>query len=847
MPSHLPVNECLPKVVSAIRAAHPVILRAPPGAGKTTGIPPALLESDCLPSGRILLLQPRRIAARAAAHRLSQLAGESVGETYGYHVRFDRKVSSRTKVIAMTTGILLRQLTNDPLLEDVGCVILDEFHERSLEIDLALGMIQRIRTTLRPELRIIVMSATLETKPIEILLDDAVTVESMGRSFDVDLHYDNSFSRDSLSREAIAQQVCDCLPAALGSTQGDVLVFLPGVGEIHRTADLIRNIAVKQRLDVCKLYGDLSPAEQDAVFRPSDRRKIVLATNVAETSITIPGITCVIDTGLARVMQHDASVGIPSLQLQPISKASADQRAGRAGRTAPGVCFRLWSAAQHRSRPDHTPPEIARADLSSAILTVTSWGERDINGFPWVTAPSVHAVDAAKRLLIQLGAIDEQLILTDTGSRMNRLPLHPRQSRLLIAAHQYDCMDEAALAAALLSERDPFERLSGVREATDQHPFESDLINRVIRLQRHLSGRPDAGIHLAGAKHVGRVANDLRRLFDSESASDLGNERPSLEERLSRALLAAYPDRLAKRRSIGSASGLMVGSRGVKLDRSSAVRTNELFVCVNVDGKGEESRVRIASAILQDWLPNDLLVSNREYFFHPSLKAVVARDRRYFLDLLISESPAQCKPDQSSSELLFQHARGQLEKILPGKNAPLQSFLARWRFLCHQTGTSGLPSDVDSAIQNVLQQFCQSRTSFKELSRAPWLDHLQGMFSYEQLKWFHQQAPESITVPSGNQIRIEYFTGKPPVLAVRIQEIYGWDQAPRLAAGKVSLQLHLLGPNRRPQQITDDLESFWQTTYVTIKKELKRRYSKHHWPDNPATAVATANGLKPKR
>ena len=354
MPDRLPIDESLQAVLAAIAEGQPVILRAPPGAGKTTGVPPALIDSDALLEGKILLLQPRRIAARAAAHRLSQLAGEPIGSTYGYHVRFDRKQSAQTRVVAMTTGILLRRLTGDPLLEDVSCVILDEFHERSLEMDLALGMLQRIRTTLRPELRIIVMSATLDTLPVEALIEDAVTIESLGRAFDVDVRYEESYSRERGSRTAeIAAKVSDRIADALESNDGDLLVFLPGVGEIHQTADLITGIAAEQDLKVCKLYGDLSPTDQDAVLEESDHRKIVLATNIAETSITIPGITCVIDSGLARVLQHDTSVGIPCLRLEPISKASADQRAGRAGRTAPGVCFRLWPAALHRSRPDH--------------------------------------------------------------------------------------------------------------------------------------------------------------------------------------------------------------------------------------------------------------------------------------------------------------------------------------------------------------------------------------------------------------------------------------------------------------------------------------------------------------
>lgn len=844
MSEQLPVEECLPGLVAALRSQQPVILRAPPGAGKTTAVPPALLHSGCLPAGQTLLLQPRRIAARAAAHRLSHLAGETVGATYGYHVRFDRKVSQRTEVVAMTTGILLRRLSDDPLLEGVGCVILDEFHERSLELDLVLGMIHRIRTTLRPELRLVVMSATLQTDPLESLMPDAATIESQGRAFQVDIRYDDSLTRPSYSRDALARTVVDQLPAALRSTDGDVLVFLPGVGEIHRTAELARDLARAQSLELCKLYGDLSPSDQDAVLAPSGRRKIVLATNVAETSITIAGITCVIDTGLARVMQYDTSVGIPCLQLQPISKASADQRAGRAGRTAPGVCFRLWPIALQRSRPDHTPPEVARADLSAAILTLACWGERNVFEFPWITPPTEHAVNASIRLLTQLGAMDPSLVVTKLGAEMNRLPIHPRLSRLMLAAQNNRCVAHASIAAALLSERDPFENESN--PSGRDIGIESDLIRRIVRLHRHGSGTSDPGIHPAAAKHVHRVAQSLQRLLGDESEAAIEDEHATSDEAFTRALLSAYPDRLAKRRAPGSASGVMVGGRGVKLDRSSSVRSAECFICVNVDGKGDESLVRIASAVDPEWLPRELIRNERECFFHPSLKAVVARERCYFIDLLINESPATCKPDDQTAEILFQNASGRLDQIWPAKDSALHSFLARWTFLSDAVDHTRLPMTVDQAVENVLSELCRTRTSFTELARAPWLDHLRGMLSYEQSMWFDQQAPESVVVPSGNRIRIEYPRGKPPVLAVRIQEIFGWATAPRLAEGRIPVQLHLLGPNHRPQQITDDLESFWKTTYNEVRKELKRRYSKHHWPDDPATAIATRNGLKPK-
>ena len=842
MPSRLPVSDCLPEVVSAIRGGHPVILRAPPGAGKTTGVPPALLEGDCLPDGQILLLQPRRIAARAAAHRLSKLAGGAVGGTYGYHVRFDRKSSRQTRVIAMTTGVLLRRLTSDPLLEDVSCVILDEFHERSLEVDLALGMLHRVRTTLRPELRLIVMSATLETEPVARLMPDAVTVESQGRAYEVAIRY-----QETVSRERLETQVARVLPGALRSTNGDILVFLPGVGEIHRTAESIRSIAAEHSLRICRLYGNLPPKDQDAVLEPSADRKVVLATNVAETSVTIPGITCVIDGGLARVLQFDPSVGIPSLRLQPISQASAEQRAGRAGRTEDGVCYRLWPKAIHQSRPDHTPPEIMTADLCSAVLTLAAWGEKDVTAFPWVTPPKDYAVQSARELLVELEAMDASFSILDDGRRMNELPIHPRLSRMMIAAQQYDCVPQASLAAALLSERDPFHRNSNHFQPETGPGIEDDLFRKVIRMERHLAGRRDDAVHPAGAESVGRVAIQLRRMIDDTTANERLDESVALEERFARALLSAFPDRLAHRRRPGSPSGRMVGGRGVKIDKASSVRTSELFLCVSADGGGEESLVRMASAVQQTWLPEERLDSKQEIFFHPTLRAVVARDRLFYADLLLSESPAECQPSDATCELLYQHAKKHPELFLPDKDKTLQRFLARWRFLAGETNVSQLPKSVDDALDAVLVEFCRSRTSIKELARAPWLDHLKGMFSYEQLQWFEKHAPESVKVPSGNRITLEYLPGKPPVLAVRIQEIYGWKQAPRVAGGKVALQLHLLGPNRRPQQITEDLESFWQTTYVTIRKELKRRYAKHHWPDDPATATATPNGLKPKK
>ncbi|MEO1528186.1 MAG: ATP-dependent helicase HrpB [Planctomycetota bacterium] len=838
----LPVHDCLEAVVGALRDERSVILRAPPGAGKTTGVPPAILESDVLHAGRTLLLQPRRMAARAAAHRLASLNGDSVGGTYGYHVRFDRKVSRDTRLVAITTGVLVRQLIADPLLENVACVILDEFHERSLEMDLVLGMLQRIRTTLRPELRLVVMSATLETREVAGLLSDAEVIESEGRAFDVEVRYQPAHSRDRIE-SLVAKQ----LPAALRGSDGDVLVFLPGVGEIHRTAEAIRGHADREGLVVEKLYGDLSPQDQDAVLRPSQTRKVVLATNVAETSITIPNVTAVIDSGLARVMRYDAGVGLPSLQLEPISQAAADQRAGRAGRTAPGVCYRLWPQKMHRSRPEQTTPEVLRTDLSSAMLTLAVWGERDAGDFPWVTKPTNHSVDSARQLLLRLGAIDDGGGTTEEGAQMATLPLHPRLAKLMRTASKQACTQEASLAAALLSERDPFDRSTRFEPFRRESAIESDLMDRVLRLRRYLDGDTDEAVHPGGAKNVSRVADRLRQSVESQ-ATERQDAAPAatLDERFACSLLAAYPDRLARRRRPGSENGVMVGGRGVRIAKSSSVRTAELFLCIDLQGRGDEAEVRSASAIDPSWLPSEDLVERRESFFHPSMKAVVARQRTYFHDLMLGEGPCECEPDESTARLLFEHAAPMGESILPKDDKPLHSFLTRWRFVSPDADRLGVLPWTSQVFEELLREFCATRLSIKQLRDAPWLDYLRSCFSYEQLQVLDQQAPESIEVPSGNRIRLEYREGKPPMLAVRIQELYGWTETPRLAGGSVAVQLHLLAPNHRPQQITEDLASFWKTTYFEIRKELKRRYSKHHWPDDPLTAKATKNGLKPK-
>ena len=838
----LPVSECLDDLVKTVQRSIPVVLKAPPGAGKTTGVPPAILKAQAEGGGKMLLIQPRRLAARAAANRLASMLGSQLGTDVGYHVRFDKRVSKQTRLIAMTTGMLLRRLQQDPLLEDVSCVVLDEFHERSLEVDLALGMLQRIRTTLRPELRLIVMSATLDPEPITDFLGDGKPMISEGRSFPVVVHH-----TDSVSRDPIEQQVTNILPRVLNDTQGHLLVFLPGVGEIHRTQQCLASNPCRHNIQVHALYGDLSSDKQDAVLRTSASRKVILSTNVAETSITIPGVTGVIDTGLVRMMNVDPQIGLPSLQLSPISKASAEQRAGRAGRTEPGVCYRLWPTVVHRSRRDRDSPEIARGDLTAATLMLATWGERDVFQFPWLTPPPEGSVENARRLLRRLSAIDADGNVTPLGQKMVELPLHPRLARFMIEALQLNIQEEASLAVAALTERDPLRGLPP--RARSSHAC--DVTEKVEQLQSILSDRKSPDRHLPAIKNAKRVADQIRqstRGIDHDSHIDAGTQETpsamSIEERIRRALLTAYPDRLARRREEDRSRGVMVGGRGIRLTNRSNTRTDELFLCIDIDSQGSEAKVHTASAVESSWLDPKLIHQTDEPFFHSASKSVVARRRTYFDDLLLRETPIECHPNDETANLLGVHARSNLDECFPKSNET-SDFIRRVRFLSNALPDLNLPPLDEAAIEAILIELCRTRISFAELSSAPWVDHIHGRYDFEQMRLIKRFAPEKIKVPSGNSHTIHYPEGKPPRMEVRIQELFGWKQTPLLAKS-VPLQLHLLGPNHRPQQITDDLENFWLTTYALIRKELRRRYPKHHWPEDPANAVATRNGLKPK-
>jgi ATP-dependent helicase HrpB len=813
-------------VISSVRE-HPItIVVAPPGAGKTTGLPLPLIESEWFNQRQLWLAQPRRLAARAAAARLAQLHHQSLGRDVGYQVRFERTGTRDTRLWVMTNGILLRRLQLDPVLEDVALVILDEFHERSLEVDLALGMLRRIQQTIRPDLRVLIMSATLDGRAIGQALGNAPVIESSGRSFPVDVQYLLPRQRNELD-EAIHRAVS----AAISQTDGNILVFLPGVGEIQRVLRSL-NTAIPRGIGLMPLFGDLSAEQQEHVLAPSDHRKIVLATNVAETSVTIPGVTAVIDSGLARVMITDPNRGLPRLELQRISQASADQRAGRAGRTSPGRCWRLWSSAEPREPV--TRPEIERGDLTSTVLQLAGWGEYELAQFPWLTPPPPSAVETARRTLRQLGALDETGI-TPLGQRLLSIPSHPRIAKLLLAGVELGISDAACLAAALLTERDPFRVVgagNGRPPTRTQHRTKCDLADRVqVLLGDTEAARHVPEPHPGAVRNVRKVADQFQRLL-TENGGSVAEVRP-LEEQLAKALLAALPDRVAKLRQIGSPRGRMVGGRGVVIGPPSGIQDTDLFLCVDLDDTGTDATVRSAAALQFEWLDPHLVETAEEVFFHPTQLQVVARARTYYLDLLIDEQPIARGSPEANAQLLTQEAIARWPQAFPQDDSGLEQLVERIRCLAAWCPELNLPALDESALQQWTASLAFGRRSFAELREAPWGDVILSQLNDLQRRSLEQFTPARITLPNGRTAAIRYAAGKPPVLAARIQDLFGWKATPRIAGGKVPLTLHLLGPNQRPQQVTDDLASFWQNTYPQVRKDLRRRYPKHAWPEDP--------------
>lgn len=857
----LPIDPVLPELAEALGRHPNAVLRAPTGAGKTTCVPPGLLAAGVagLSAGQtIVMTEPRRVAARAAARRIAEEQGWTLGREVGYQVRFEKKATRETRILVVTEGILVQRLQADPFLDGVGLVIFDEIHERTVPGDLALAMARRVQREVRPDLRLLAMSATLDPGPLAEFLGGAPTIDSPGRLFPIEIRHVEGTDLKTEPRE-IAARVAAAVERALAEAPrggastdsiGGVLAFLPGVGEIRRAAEILESSAAARGCAILPLYGELPPEAQDAAIAPGPRRKIVLATNVAETSVTVSGVSAVVDSGLARILRYDSGLGLDRLELARIGRASAAQRSGRAGREGPGIAYRLWPEREHAARPERERPEIQRVDLAGPALELLAWGETDLSAFGWFEPPDPAALDRGLDLLRRLGALDsrEKGGLSPLGRAMAEIPVHPRLARLLIEGRSRGVGREAALVAALLAERDPFRRtqpFAGPGRRTASHASRSDLLDRLDALEAFArsGGRQTASaageLAPVAARSVLQAAEQLER---SAADGPAGRAPAERDDALLAAVAAAYPDRIARRREPGSPRAVMVGGRGVRLGEESAVSLAELFACVEVDGGGAgpagEARVRLASAVEIGDLAAERLREEVEVAFDAERERVVARRLLRFDDLVLSEREVP-PPAEEASRVLADAAGRDLSRALALSEPEITGFLARWRWLRRVAPDLDLPPAGDEEIRALLPEIAKGRRSFADLQKAPLRDLLSGALSYAQAQALAREAPERIEVPSGSQIRLEYPAegDGPPVLAVRIQELFGLDRTPQVAAGRVSVLLHLLAPNYRPQQVTRDLASFWANTYPQVKKELQGRYPKHAWPDDPRQAA----------
>jgi ATP-dependent helicase HrpB len=820
----LPIDDVLPALRAALAAHNAAVVVSPPGSGKTTRVPPALLAQV---GARVVVLEPRRVAARAAARRMAQECGQPVGRSVGYHVRFDRCAGPTTVILVVTEGIFLRMLQEDPFLDGISAVVFDEFHERSLQSDLALAMTRKVQREVREDLRVVVMSATLAAEPVAAYLGGCPVIEGGGRPFSVDVSHQASRS----DRDATFG-VAEAVSGVLARTDGDVLVFLPGGREIRQVA------AALPALDgvvVLPLHGGLPAAEQDAALERSSRRKIVLATNVAETSVTVDGVTAVVDMGLARIPRRDPRTGLTRLATRKISLASANQRAGRAGRQGPGQCLRLWTEAEERALAAFDEPEILRVDLDSMLLQLMSWGEADPRSFAWFEPPPAAAVDAALSLLRWLGAIADRGV-TELGAQMARLPLEPRLAAMVLEAAKRGAAHEGATLAALLSDRDPFDRpRSGGRGL--------DLLERVGLLDAFERGRAPHGALRKGQAQATLRAR--RQIEDAVAGLGVKGEGTPREEAISRAVLAGFPDRVAKVRESDERGvrATMVGGRGVSVGLEDAANIGELFVCLAIDagqvGERSHARADLVVGVEPAWLPTVAVEDSQRVRFDAQRGRVVAeRVRVYGGDLVLSAVETAVDEEASAAALASAVAADEPSRIFPLDDAAVATLVGRIRCAASWVPSLELPDLSDAGLRALLPRLCSGCRSLRDL-RDPrrLLDVVTGLLSWPQRRRLDELAPERIEVPSGSQRSVRYEFGRPPVLAVRIQEMFGAATTPTVAGGRVPVVLHLLAPNGRPQQVTDDLENFWKVTYLEVRKELRRRYPKHAWPDDPAHAV----------
>ncbi len=833
----LPIDVVLPAVLEGLRTRDALVLEAPPGAGKTTRVPTALLDAGLAGDKEIVVLQPRRLATRLAATRVADERGERLGGTIGYQVRFEDVTSAKTRVRFVTEGLLTRRLVSDPTLRDVSIVVLDEFHERHLAGDLALSMIRRLQKTARPDLKLVVMSATLDAAPIAQWLDDAPSLRSEGRRFEVSLEY-----LEKVDERPLDEQVLAALKRLVQrGLDGHVLVFLPGASEIRRAQQTCADFAQRQNLDLHVLHGDLSAQEQDRALATSTRRKIILSTNVAETSVTIEGIAAVVDSGLARVAAHSPWTGLPTLKLAKVSKASATQRAGRAGRTRAGTCVRLYTRGDFEGRPATDTPEIRRLDFTESALALRAMGVTDVRAFPFFEAPAPSAIDAAEQLLTRLSAITKAGALTQLGKRLLAFPLHPRVARLVAESENLGVARDGATLAALIGERDiraeTRTRFGPNGGAIDVTSGPSDLLELLERFERgsQTSARA-AGLDQQALGSVERVRKQLSRLIDT----DRGLSPRSVAEResaLLRSVLAGWPDRVARRRRPKSPELVLSAGGSATLDQTSVVHEAELLVAVDAEERRGGVFVRLASKIEAEWLlelDGDQLGEVDALQWNTDSKRVERVTKMTWGAVTLEETRQPAPASAETSALLA-------EKALDEGVAAFvdQARLAAWQCRVETVRTGfpekDFPTPDDAFVRRALAEACQGLRSFGELREVDLLNVLQAKLTPAQAALLLRETPERLTLPGGRGVKINYEPGKPPWIESRLQDFFGLLKGP--AVGKTPLVLHLLAPNGNSVQVTTDLAGFWERHYPAVRRELMRHYPRHSWPEDPKSAT----------
>lgn len=840
----LPIDDLEPEIVGVLARESRLILQAPTGSGKSTRLPQILWRHGLLRDGQVVVLQPRRLAARLLGSFVARQLGVSLGAEVGYQIRFENVTSPATRIRFVTEGVLLRQMILDPRLSGVQVLVFDEFHERHLYGDITLAQALELQEQHRPDLKLVVMSATLDVAGLENYLRPCRVLRSEGRAYPVEIEYRAAthgskgapvwqWAADAFAQETAAEK------------KGDVLIFMPGGYEIQQTLMELRNRSETKGCLLLPLHGELAPRDQDAAVARYDQRKVVVSTNVAETSVTIDGVRLVIDSGLARVARYDANRGINTLWIEKISQAAADQRAGRAGRTAPGRCVRLWSAREHAERPPQELPEIRRLELSEVVLMLKGAGIRNLREFRWLEPPALDSLVAAEALLTDLGAVNGAGDITALGRGMLAFPMHPRYARMLLAGAQHGCVRRAALVAALTQGRDLFIRRPG-REVMDAR---SDLLgdqsesdfwvltrawNFAVKERFRLEACRRVGIHAQSARQVGPLYEQFLEIARREGLDVGDHEVP--ESALRRCILAGFSDRLARRLDQGTLRCELVHGRRGHLARESVVQHAPWFVAAEIQEVEGPSRtlntvLSLATAIdiawLQELFPGEI-EKRFDVRFDPVSRRVTAEERECFRDLEVSSRRIEPPPADLAAQLLAAEvAAGRV--ALPLWNHGVEQWILRLNLLVKWCPELKLPPLADEERRHLLEQICHGALAARELKDREVAPVVQSWLSSDQRTLLSREMPERVTLSNGRNPKVVYDAERPPRVALRIQELFGVESAPKIALGRVPVVIEILAPNMRPVQVTQDLAGFWQDQYPRIKHELQRKYPKHVW------------------